>query len=151
MPNYNYNQDKPIADQTEKQVAEILRATYNAIILDFGHTNAYDIRARVNGKVFTFEIKEDFTCERTGNVGIEFECRGKPSGIAVSKADFYIYKVHTKQGIKIFIFKTKQLKGMIAENKYSRVVNGGDVGSGSMNYLFTYDTFSRYGKCIYPR
>jgi hypothetical protein len=151
MPNYNYKQDKPIADRTEQQVAEILRATYNAVILDFGHTNAYDIRARVNGKIFTFEIKEDFTCERTGNVGIEFECRGKPSGIAVSKADFYIYKIHTSNGIKIYLFKTKQLKGMITEEKYFRVVNGGDVGSGSMNYLFKYDTFTSYGKCIYPR
>lgn len=151
MPNYNYNTDKPIADKTEKEVADILRATYNAVILDFGHTNAYDIRARVNGKIFTFEVKEDFTCERTGNVGIEFECRGKPSGISVSKADFYIYKVHTSNGVKVFIFKTAQLKNMIANELYFRVVNGGDIGSGSMNYLFTYDTFSRYGKCIFPR
>jgi len=151
MPNYNYKQDKPIADETEKQVAEILRTTYNAVILDYCHTNAYDIRARVNNKEFTFEVKEDFTCERTGNVGIEFECRGKPSGINVSKADYYIYKIHTGSGIKIYLFKTSQLKNMIENELYFRIVNGGDVGSGSMNYLFKYDTFSRYGKCIFPR
>jgi hypothetical protein len=151
MANYNYDLDKPVADQTEKQVAGILRATYNAIILEYGHTSAWDIKARVNGKVFTFEIKEDFTCERTGNIGVEFECRGRPSGIAVSKADFYIYKIHSKYGIKIYLYKTNQLKGMIADKKYFRVVNGGDVGSGSMNYLFKYDTFTSYGKCIYPR
>lgn len=151
MANYNYKTDKPIADKTEKEVADILRATYNAVILDYGHTNAYDIRTRVNGKVFTFEVKEDFTCERTGNVGIEFECRGKPSGISVSKADFYIYKIHSKYGVKFYLYKTSQLKNMIANKYYFRVVNGGDVGSNSMNYLFDYDTFTRYGKCIYPR
>lgn len=148
---YDYNQDKPIADKTEKQVADILRATYNAVILDYGHTNAYDIRARVNGKIFTFEVKEDFTCAHTGNVGIEFECRGKPSGIAVSKADFYIYKIHTANGVKFYLFKTKQLKSMIADKKYFRIVNGGDKGSNSMNCLFKYDVFTSYGKCIYPR
>jgi hypothetical protein len=151
MPNYNYKQDKPIADETEKQVAEILRATYNAVILDYGHTNKYDIKARVNGKVFTFEVKEDFTCERTGNVGVEFECRGEPSGISVSKADFYIYKIHSKYGIKFYLYKTSQLKAMITDGLFFKTVNGGDVGSNSMNYLFDYDTFTKHGKCIFPR
>lgn len=151
MANYNYNTDKPIADNTEKEVADILRVIYNAVILEYGHTNAYDIKTKVNGKIFTFEVKEDFTCERTGNVGLEFECRGKPSGIGVSKADFYIYKIHSKHGIKFYLYKTSQLKNMIANKYYFRIVNGGDVGSNSMNYLFEYDTFTRYGKCIYPR
>jgi hypothetical protein len=148
MANYDYDLDKPIANKTETQVADILRATYNAVILEYGHTNKYDIKARVNGKIFTFEIKEDFTCERTGNVGVEFECRGKPSGIAVSKADFYVYKIHSKAGIKVYIYKTSQLKAMIANKLYFKIVNGGDVGSNSMNYLFRYETFTHYGKCI---
>ena len=149
MPNYNYKQDKPIANVTEKEVALILTSIYNAMILEFGHTNEWDIKAKINGKIFTFEVKEDFTCERTGNVGVEFECRGKPSGISVSKADFYIFKIHTPNRILIYLFKTKQLKGMITEGKYFRIVNGGDIGSGSMNYLFKYDTFIKYGKCIW--
>jgi hypothetical protein len=151
MTNYNYKQDKPIADQTEKEVAEIIRNRYNAIILEFGHTNAYDIKAKINNKIYTFEVKEDFTCERTGNVGMEFECRGKPSGISVSKADYYVYKIHSKHGIKFYLYNTSDLKRMIEDNQYFRVVNGGDVGSGSMNYLFKYDIFTSYGKCIYPR
>jgi hypothetical protein len=151
MANYNFEQDLPIAIQTEREIADILRTVYKAVILDYGHTNAYDIRAKVNDKIFTFEVKEDFTCERTGNVGVEFECRGKPSGISVSKANFYIYKIHSKRGVKVFLYKTSQLKAMIANEYYFRVVNGGDVGSGSMNYLFTYDTFTRYGKQISPR
>jgi hypothetical protein len=151
MVNYNYKLDKPIADKTETQVADILRATYNAIILEYGHTNAWDIKAKINGKIFTFEIKEDFTCERTGNVGMEFECRGKPSGISVSKADYYIYKIHSKDGVRVYIYKTSQLKAMVSDKLYFRVVNGGDTGSNSMNYLFKYETFTSYGKCIYPR
>jgi hypothetical protein len=151
MPNYDFDTDLPIAVQTEREVADILRRVYKAVILDYCHTNAYDIRARVNDKEFTFEVKEDFTCERTGNVGVEFECRGKPSGVSISKADYYIYKIHSKYGIKFYLYKTSQLKAMIANNLFFRTVKGGDVGSNSMNYLFDYDTFTRYGKCIYPR
>jgi len=141
MPFYDFNKDFPIARETEKEVANILR-DYGAKILDFEDTNKYDILAEKDGSKFTVEVKEDFICENTGNVGLEFECRGKPSGIQTSKATFYVYKLHTRNyGIKFFMHKTGALKKMIAEEKYFRIVNGGDEGSDSMNYLFKYDTF----------
>lgn len=151
MPNYNFEQDLPIAVKTEHEVAEIIQKQYNAKILAYGHTNQYDIKALVNGKVFTFEVKEDFSCERTGNVGVEYSSWGRPAGIAVSKADFYVYKIHTRSGVKIFIFKTQAIKNMIARKEYHRIVNGGDKGSDSMNYLFTYETFISHGKQIFPQ
>lgn len=148
MPNYDFESDLPIAERTEHQIADIIRKHYNAVILGFCHDNRYDIKARINGKDFTFEVKEDFTCEHTGNVGLEYECRSRPSGIAVSKADFYIYKIHTSHGVKVFIFKTDVLKNMIVRKEYFRIVNGGDVGSGSKNFLFRYDEFVKHGKQI---
>jgi len=148
MPNYDYDKDLLIARECEKEVADIL-TKYGIEILGFEHTNKYDILTRVDGKEYTFEVKEDFTCERTGNVGLEFECRGRPSGIQVSKADYYIYKIHTKNdGICFFLCKTSNLKNMIDAVEYFRVVNGGDRMSNSMNYLFEYTTFAKHAKLI---
>jgi len=148
MPNYNFETDLPIAKKTEREIANLLREHYKAVILSYCHDSRYDILARVNGKNFTFEVKEDFTCERTGNVGVEYSSWGRKSGIAISKADFYIYKIHTSKGIRVYIFKTKAIKDMIARKEYSRIVNGGDKGSDSMNFLFTYEVFTSHGKQI---
>jgi hypothetical protein len=148
MPNYDFRTDLPIAEKTEHEIANLLREHYNAVILSYCHNNKYDILAKINGKNFTFEVKEDFTCERTGNVGVEYSSWGRMSGIATSKADFYIYKIHTHAGVRVFIFKTKTIKDMIERKEYSRVVNGGDKGSNSMNFLFAYDVFTSHGKRI---
>lgn len=151
MPNYDFRKDLPIARKTEQEVAGILEKAYGLKIHTANNKdNRYDILGENKlGSKFTFEVKEDFTCERTGNVGLEFECRGKPSGIAVSQAEFYIYKLHTpKDGIEFYLFNTNFLKRMVEEERYFRIVNGGDEGSNSMNYLFKLDVFRKFGKRI---
>lgn len=144
MPNYNFRDDLPIAQETEKEVAKILEDK-GAKILEFNNDNKYDIKIEWKGQEKTIEVKEDFTCQRTGNVGLEYSCRGKDSGIACSKADFYVYKIHEPGGaIHFYMMKTADLKKLIENKLYHRVVNGGDVGSNSMNYLF----FLKYIKQI---
>ena len=143
MPNYDFKKDLPVAKQTEKEVAEILKKNYKAVILGFNDDNKYDILTEIEDEEKTFEVKEDFLCEFTGNVGLEFECRGKISGIQTSKADYYLYKLHTKNGIQYVVQDTSALKEKIKNKEYFRIVNGGDKGSNSMNYLFKYDVFVR--------
>lgn len=140
-PNYDFNKDLPIAKKTEAQVAQFLVDNAGMTFLEENDTNAWDLKMQTReGKEITIEVKEDFTCQRTGNVGVEYECRGKPSGISVSKANIYLYKVHEPNGrIGLYVIATKNLKKMIAEEQYFRVVNGGDPGSNSMNYLFKLD------------
>ena len=150
MGNYSFHQDLKVAKVTEENVGEVLAKFYNGEIVDTNNTSAYDVKININGKEFTFEIKEDFYCEKSGNVAVEFECRGKPSGISVSKADVYVYKIHAKPDGEIVIVEisTEKLKEMIKNKKYFRIVNGGDKGSNTMNYLFKYDTFVEEGKII---
>jgi hypothetical protein len=150
-PNYDFDLDLPIAKKTEKQVAQFLVDNAGMTFLGECDNNAYDLQMQSNdGRIVTIEVKEDFTCQRTGNVGVEYECRGKPSGISVSKADLYLYKVHQPNLRKgLYVISTKKLKKMIDDGLYHRVVNGGDPGSNSMNYLFTLeviqDNFKRIG------
>jgi hypothetical protein len=151
MPNYDFALDLPVAQATEREVANLLIKNYGAEILAFEDTNLYDILARIpaNGDKLKIEVKEDFIGERTGNVGLEFECRGKPSGIQTTMADYYIYKLHTRDhGIQFVAHRVSAIKKMIADNRYFLVVNGGDEGSNSMNYLFKYDVFVSTGKIL---
>jgi len=118
-------------------------------VLKYGDDNRFDILASFQNKTMTFEVKEDFTHAKTGNVGLEFSCRGKLSGISVSKAEYYIYKIHNADGTcGIYLFRTEVLKKMANDKLYFRIVNGGDVGSNSMNYLFKDYVFYKYAKKI---
>lgn len=58
------------------------------------------------------EIKNDFHIDRTGNIAIEYECRGKPSGISVTEADWYaIFLGNTNAEICVMI-KVDALKAL---------------------------------------
>jgi hypothetical protein len=146
MPNYDFKLDLPIAKATEREVADLLVKNYGVEILNYEDTYRYDILARwAVSKMFW----EDFVGETTGNVGLEFECRGKPSGIQTTEADYYIYKLHTRSHtIQFVLHDTGVIKQMIEDKLYFRIVNGGDEGSNSMNYLFRYDVFVSTGKVL---
>jgi len=45
------------------------------------------------GQSDAIEIKHDYKTVKTGNVFIEFECRGKQSGILTTKSDWYVFKL----------------------------------------------------------
>lgn len=149
MGNYKFSEDLKVAKKTEREVGELLEKFYNAEIKEFKENSDYDILVDIEGKEYKFEVKEDFMCVDTGNVALEFECRGKPSGIAISDADYYIYKLVMKNGPEYIMHSTKELKSMIEKKKYFRIVVGGDKGSNTMNYLFKYSAFVRGGKRIF--
>jgi hypothetical protein len=137
MPNYDFNKDLPIARKTERQIANYLVEKGMTFVSECNNSDYDLLMKRPDGSNFTVEIKEDFTCERTGNVGVESESWGRLSGISVSKADYYLYKVHEPNGQKnMYLIRTSKLKKMIERNLWFREVVGGDPGSNSRNYLF---------------
>ena len=54
--------------------------------LKFGQQKENELRETIEGKV---ECKTDRLCQKTGNVFIEIESRGKPSGIHTTKSKYY--------------------------------------------------------------
>ena len=59
------------------------------------------------------EVKYDGDISnRTGNVYVEYECRGKKSGIATTEADYWVFKL---SGERAIVIGTKQLKGRLRE------------------------------------
>tara|TARA_R110002012_G_scaffold588_6_gene2729 strand:+ start:758 stop:1123 length:366 start_codon:yes stop_codon:yes gene_type:complete len=54
------------------------------------------IKEKELGLIFnekTIEVKTDLQAAETGSVFVEYESRGKPSGIAKSKADYYCFVI----------------------------------------------------------
>jgi len=73
------------------------------------------------------EVKTDRMTEQTGNVYIEYQSRGKPSGIKTTQADFWVYKVANGKAIVIETIELKKLlRQLILENKAIVGVKGGD-------------------------
>ena len=68
------------------------------------------------------EVKTDLQATKTGNVFVEYESRGKLSGISKSQADFYCFIVSNHQ---IVMLDTNRLKD-ITRRYWHRRVRGGD-------------------------
>ena len=62
----------------------------------------------------------------TGNIVIEFESRGRPSGIATTEADYWFHNLAMGEDIIMtLVFPTKTLRNYLAKNM-PRMVRGGD-------------------------
>jgi hypothetical protein len=155
MGSYNFEQDLTKAKKTEQQIADLLHTKYGFLILEISKSKDYDLLVKERdkklkdgftyqkGRYWKIEVKEDFGCARTGNVALEYSCRGQPSGISTTHADYYIYKIHTDSQIVYISIATSRLREMVRKKMYFREVNGGDAGSNSLNYLFKYGIFTQ--------
>jgi hypothetical protein len=63
------------------------------------------------------EVKTDFMTKNTGNIAVEFESRGKPSGIAVTKADHWAFHISDKCTIVIETERLKELSRYYYKSK----------------------------------
>lgn len=146
MSNYNFHRDLHRAKKTEVDVANYLAEETRSSIKILNDTKEFDIVLERVGKNYVIEVKEDFMAAKTGNVAVEYECRGKPSGINVTKADVYAYVIHEGEGVRqLHLVESKVLKKAISKKMYHRTVVGGDRGSNTKMYLFTKDVFTSLG------
>ena len=108
----------------------------------YNYDNEYDILTFKNGTFLKYEVKADKMMFKTGNLCIEFECSGKPSGIAVSQADIYAYyEVNAEEGngvdnSKLYLIPKNFITNLISRKKYKSIINGGDGGRAKC-YLFS--------------
>ena len=72
----------------------------------------------------TIEVKRDFLAAQTGNLFIEYESRGKPSGIATSLADYWAFVLDDD---RVIILPRSVLKAIAREAfAAGRLATGGD-------------------------
>lgn len=136
-----FQKNLEVASKTEQDVAKIM-SKQGLSGIEFNDDNRFDIKGFFSGQPVFIEVKEDFTCKKTGNVGIEFSCLGRPSGVLTTKADIYALVLHLKSGKKVLeIIYTSELKKMIEEKKYKKVVTGGNPKLMAKNYIFSLRAF----------
>jgi hypothetical protein len=73
-----------------------------------------------------FELKTDRMAHKTGNVYVEFQSRGKNSGITTSKSDTWIFKIVSKGDRHLFSIHIPLTRLKKLVSKDYRVVPGGD-------------------------
>ena len=72
------------------------------------------------------EVKFDRMTRKTGNVYIEFESRGKPSGIRTTEADYWVYFTHDEECFVLSVDRLNQKLLNLKQLGKARVVLGGD-------------------------
>ena len=147
---YHFGKDLTDAQKTETEIIRAIEKRYGSKqVGEKGKTNAWDFEMFFPFKgTFSFEIKEDIRAKETGNIAVEYHCREKLSGISVSKADYYIYRIHQEAGIQHYIIETPELKRLIKSQFYWKKVVGGDPDSQTKMYLFKVDVFIKYAKLL---
>ena len=107
----------------------------------YGNFKEYDFIA----DNLRYECKADRMAHKTGNLCIEYQSRGKPSGISTSEADFWIYMLVGPDGeiSETYKIPSQNLKDEINKQTYLRAVSGGDNWSNKM-YLFNKNVFSEF-------
>ena len=91
----------------------------------------FDVKVQWNIDEFTyFEVKNDKLAHKTGNIAVEFESWGKYSGIATTKANYWVQKV---EGY-FLVFEVKKLQEFIKATNPRRVW-GGDSNKSKMFLL----------------
>jgi len=87
---------------------------------------------------------------KTGNVCIEYESYGKPSGIDATEADYWFHNLCIGDNtFMTLVFETKSLKKIIKTMKGKKSVMGGDNNASKLwllplAKLFTPETFEAF-------
>ena len=128
---YNFKQDIQVGERGEDIIINHL-ISLGFSFLNKNHDYRYDYKMSYNNNIITYEQKTDIYPKNTGNLVVEFECRGKASGLSVTQADYFItYFAHFGE---IWVIKTEDLKKLITYLKPHVMKNSGDKGSNTKLY-----------------
>jgi hypothetical protein len=154
MAHYNFNKDIIEGEQGESFVTEWLCSQTNGKRLSNNKTNSHDViiefperQNSIWSGIVSLEIKTDVLVSPsrdTGNMFIEYECRGKPSGISVTQADLFItYFKHLQE---VWVIQTANLKELLTTYNFRSVTNAGDENSRTCGYLIPRMKYRQYFK-----
>lgn len=109
----------------------------------------WDVKYYDGDNCMTCEVKADTLNIVSGNIAIEFESDDVPSGISVTKADYYAIFAHNPIAnvIKWWFVPTDIIRQMIQDKKYHNIVKGGHNYLSKM-YLFRDSWFMDYQELL---
>tara|TARA_R100001460_G_scaffold3427_1_gene10395 strand:- start:1478 stop:1924 length:447 start_codon:yes stop_codon:yes gene_type:complete len=119
------------------------------IDLAYGHLHEDRIIDMLQNKKIEVKTERDMW-SRTGNIAIEYESYGKPSGVNATEADFWFHNLAIKDDVYCtLVFSVENLKKIVHGLDYHKSVSGGDNHASRMflvnlSKLFSTDTLKLY-------
>ena len=110
--------------------------------LEYGQIREKKVADMLQGK--KIEVKsERGMWQKTGNIAIEFESYGKPSGIAATESDYWFHNLCVgEETFCTLVFDVKSLKKIIDRLDTKKWVAGGDNKASKMYLLNLQKLFS---------
>lgn len=110
--------------------------------LQYGKVREQMVATMLQDKKIEVKSERDLWM-KTGNIAIEYECYGKPSGIMVTQADFWFHNLCIgDETFATLVFDVKALKRIINNLDYKKSVRGGDNYASRMYLLNIKKLFS---------
>ena len=124
-------------EQTEAQLSNYYQSKGFKEVSRRGKGVEWDLvlQSPKSNKIKSFEIKTDFYVTEPGMGGmwIEFECRGKDSGIRTTTADKWAhYFYHINQ---LWVTDVQTIKDLLEEYTFNTSWYSGDKGSNTKGYI----------------
>jgi len=112
------------------------------IDLEYGQVREQLVADMLQNKKIEVKSERDMW-QRTGNIAIEYESYGKPSGIDATESDYWFHNLCVGDDtFCTLVFDTKSLKRIINNLDYKRSVSGGDNNASRMYLLNIQKLFS---------
>ena len=73
---------------------------------------------------FDILFEKNWDEDGTGNMAIEYKCRGKKSGIRKTKALYFAYYIPNVRDKQLWVISVKNLKALLKECVFKRVSGG---------------------------
>jgi len=112
------------------------------IDLEYGQVREQLVADMLQDKKIEVKSERDLW-QRTGNIAIEYESYGKPSGIDATESDYWFHNLCVGDDtFCTLVFNTDSLKKIIKNLDYKRSVSGGDNNASKMYLLNLQKLFS---------
>ena len=112
------------------------------IDLEYGKVREKLVADMLQNKKIEVKSERD-VWQKTGNIAIEYECYGTPSGINTTESDYWFHNLCIgDETFATLVFDTKSLKKIINKLDYKRSVSGGDNMASRMYLLNLQKLFS---------
>ena len=126
----NFEEDLEDGQLGERAVRHFVESVWHKRFVTYGNTAAFDIMFQntKQNPVF-FEVKpdlfeKDWDKGGTGNMAIEYKCRGKPSGINTTMSDWFAYYFPNISENHLWVIDMDALKKLIEDHDFKTVAAG---------------------------
>jgi len=140
MANYNFKKDIHLGHRGEDIIQQMF-VGMGAKILETNDTNSHDFTILHHNQRLKVECKTD-VYKNTGNYFVETMCRGKKSGINVTKSDIFVtYFVNENE---IWYAKVESIRRLINDFPHKKISMGGDLNSKTEGLLIRKEKYKNY-------